>query len=115
MGDGRDQLFFSPSNHRFSQGSATLFYHVHDGCLELKVFLYGVHKNFHRHFLIKRGTDDFEEAFQLLLLVLGSLRSRKVVTHSELSVLRHLHFLHGSVSHIELLLEFLRFLADLAK
>ena len=115
MGDGHDQLFFSPSNHRFSQGNATLFYHVYDGCLELEVFLDGAHKNFHRHFLIKRGTDDFEEAFQLFLLILGSLRSCKVVTHSELGVQRHLHFFHGSVSYIELLLEFLRFPADLGE
>jgi len=43
--------------------SATLFNHIHNGCLELKVFLDGAHEDFHGDFLGEGRTNDFKEAF----------------------------------------------------
>lgn len=61
--DGQDQLFFSLRNHSFRQLSATLFNHIHNGCLELKVFLDGAHEDFHGDFFGEGRTNDFKEAF----------------------------------------------------
>ena len=85
----------------------------HDGRLELQILLDSACEDLDGDFLVERGADDLEEAFELLLLVLGSLGCDQVEADFVLSILWKIHIFHGRVGNIDLLLEAALLLADL--
>lgn len=65
--------------------------------------------------MIERRTDNLQESLQLNLLILRTLRLNQIQSHTVLGLFGQVHVLHGSVGHIDLVLEsafLLRNIAD---
>jgi len=113
LNDRLNQLFLLQGEFLLADVDADLLASdVHYSCLQLQVFLDRARENLDGDLLVERGTDDFEEVVELLLLVLRALRRDQVQPHVVLGLLGQVHVFHRGVGDVDLRLELGLFLGD---